>query len=310
MTTASKRHLDDKEIQGQVEDELGLYVYMLVDPRTETPFYVGKGRGLRWRSHEWAFPEPSDDVADQEELNRKNQRISSIQSEGLHPETWILRYGMNASEYTAVEAATIDLLSTFAIAPRKTGISPVLPLGLLAKGNERPLVNERREAARGHGIRLLTEIYDELAAPLLTNRTPMLMIKLGGWVDEPGKVADGGSREGHGYKHEWLVSKIRDQHLQELGESVRGDWNIAEWRFDEANPDRVRYLVAVHRGVTRGLFEIEPGSFTYSENPRRKSLNVEPLREGELWNDVVGPHGHIVPGIGKGTQNPVFYWPR
>ena len=38
------RHQDNKRVHQQVADELGLYVYMLVDPRTGVPFYVGKGR--------------------------------------------------------------------------------------------------------------------------------------------------------------------------------------------------------------------------------------------------------------------------
>ena len=35
----------------QVSDELQQYVYALVDPSTQVPFYVGKGRGLRHAAH-------------------------------------------------------------------------------------------------------------------------------------------------------------------------------------------------------------------------------------------------------------------
>lgn len=296
--------------KGQVEDELGLYVYMLVDPRTHTPFYIGKGRGLRWAAHEDAVPETVDIDEDKPEMDRKIRRISEIKAAGLRPETWILRYGMSKQEYTAVEAAVIDLLNTFTIEPSEGTANPILPLGLLQKGDKRPLVNARREASRGHGIRSMSEIYDELTAEPLTNQTRMLMIKLGGWVDDPSPLPDGGSRAGYGFKHEWLVSEIRERHLDELGDAARGAWNIAEWRFTESNPERYEYLVAVHGGVTRGLFHIIPNSFTYSDDPSRKSVAVEPVRSGPLWEDVVGRHGHTVPGMRRGTQNPVYYWPR
>lgn len=36
----------DNDVKKQVGAELGLYVYMLLDPRNGMPFYVGKGRGF------------------------------------------------------------------------------------------------------------------------------------------------------------------------------------------------------------------------------------------------------------------------
>lgn len=108
-------------------------------------------------------------------------------------------------------------------------------------------MNERREASRGHGVRTLSEIYDEFAAPPLTDRTRMLMIGLAGWKDEADILPDGVPRSGHGFKHERFVSEIREQHLDELGASVRGAWDIAEWRSAETNPNRYGYLVAGSR---------------------------------------------------------------
>lgn len=52
--------LDDRVID-QVASELGRYVYVLVDPRDSRPFYVGKGQGLRFLSHDRAAPETLDE---------------------------------------------------------------------------------------------------------------------------------------------------------------------------------------------------------------------------------------------------------
>lgn len=47
----------DPCVQRQVADELGLYVYMLVDPRASVPFYVGKGRCERLAVHGIMLPD-------------------------------------------------------------------------------------------------------------------------------------------------------------------------------------------------------------------------------------------------------------
>lgn len=39
------------EIPPEVEDNLGYYVYMYIDPRDDMPFYIGKGCGSRVLAH-------------------------------------------------------------------------------------------------------------------------------------------------------------------------------------------------------------------------------------------------------------------
>lgn len=43
--------LNDPRVLEQVANELGLYVYALVDPENGLPFYIGKGRGTRFAAH-------------------------------------------------------------------------------------------------------------------------------------------------------------------------------------------------------------------------------------------------------------------
>jgi hypothetical protein len=59
------------------ETELVYYVYALIDPRNDTPFYIGKGKGRRAKTHLWEVPETR---------NRpKENKIASIRAAGLEP---------------------------------------------------------------------------------------------------------------------------------------------------------------------------------------------------------------------------------
>ena len=103
-------------------------------------------------------------------------------------------------------------------------------------------------------------LIDDYAAPELTTSHPLLLITLNGWQEYPdGEVVAGGRvRYFSGWRPEWLVSSVRRKAYDEIGESVSAWWRV--------NPDVVRqagieHVVAVHRGVTRALFRIEPGSW-------------------------------------------------
>ena len=175
----------DPAVLKQVSDELQLYVYMLVDPRNGIPFYVGKGQGIRAHAH---LAEAMIEIdEDDEERSRKGAAIREIWDAKLEPEVWILRYGLNKQEYTAVEAATIDLLMTFPLFPLRSGEARI-PLAY-----SKQLTNARREQAKGHGITPLQVFIDEYAAPDLNTDKPLLLITLNGWVDEPDGSPEGGS---------------------------------------------------------------------------------------------------------------------
>ncbi len=88
------------KIPQEVEEQLGIYVYAYIDPRTNGVFYVGKGQAGRALSHLNADGE-----------SRKLALIAEIQAAGQEPQLDIVQHGI-PDEDTAlrIEAALIDML--------------------------------------------------------------------------------------------------------------------------------------------------------------------------------------------------------
>jgi hypothetical protein len=200
---------------------------------------------------------------------------------------------------------------SFPVTPGKAG--PRLQLAIQSQ-----LTNARREDARSHGMRLLDSLIDEYAAPPLTTEMPLLLITLNGWNDLPeGEVIAGGAtRYGAGYKPEWLVSASRVRAFEQIGESLSAWWNLSPSSVERRG---IKHVVAVHRGVTRALFEIQTDSWETVASGRfdkrgrpisKTAVKVIPIIEGALFDEVVGRHGHRVIGRAKGAQNSLYYWPR
>jgi hypothetical protein len=103
-----------------VDEKLRAYVYLLIDPRTGRPFYVGRGRGDRCYRHVRAArtaspPEPAagdgpgPDGAEPEAFPALD-RIREAESTGREVRVDILSYGMKGSEASLVERAARDVL--------------------------------------------------------------------------------------------------------------------------------------------------------------------------------------------------------
>ncbi len=85
-------------------EELGFYVYSLVDPRNRKIFYIGKGSGNRVFQHcEAAILE------DEESL--KLNLIRDIMASGAKVEYYILRHKLSEKEALQIESVLIDFLT-------------------------------------------------------------------------------------------------------------------------------------------------------------------------------------------------------
>lgn len=88
------------QIPPEVAERLGFYVYIYIDPRTEKPFYVGKGQDYRVLDH----------LSDEAE-SRKVDRIRELKGLGLEPRLEVLAHALPSEEAALrLEAAIIDLL--------------------------------------------------------------------------------------------------------------------------------------------------------------------------------------------------------
>ncbi len=91
-----------------VAEELGFYVYRLIDPRNGQTFYVGKGRGDR------VFAHINDELAlgeNEEERSMKLETIREIRRARLPPVHVIHRHGMKEEVAIEVEATLIDVFA-------------------------------------------------------------------------------------------------------------------------------------------------------------------------------------------------------
>lgn len=88
----------------QVIEELKIYVYRLVDPRSGKTFYVGRGEGNRVFEHvRGGVAEAEDD-----QLPLRLEIIKDIAAAGHEVMHVIHRYGLTPKEALEVEAAVID----------------------------------------------------------------------------------------------------------------------------------------------------------------------------------------------------------
>jgi hypothetical protein len=88
-----------------VSDNLRCYVYRLIDPRSGTTFYVGRGRGDRVFSHAAGNENAT---TSEEAESQKMKMIQDIKADGFQVVHVIHRHGMNDEVAMEVEAALID----------------------------------------------------------------------------------------------------------------------------------------------------------------------------------------------------------
>lgn len=92
-----------KEFSNAVCERIGYYVYILKDPRNDTIFYVGKGKGNRLFQHVQCALENATD-------NDKYNLIREVHKDGKEVEHFILRHGLEEKLSLEIESTIIDLL--------------------------------------------------------------------------------------------------------------------------------------------------------------------------------------------------------
>lgn len=129
-----------------VIEKIGYYVYVLIDPKTDQVFYVGKGKGNRIFSHiNGAISSP----LESDKLNK----IRSIQSKGLQIKHKIVRHGLTEKESLEVEASLIDFI----------GIQQLTNLVHGHHSDNRGLMN-------------ITEVIAQYNAPKIAIKVPAILI--------------------------------------------------------------------------------------------------------------------------------------
>lgn len=91
------------EFPQSVIENLGFYVYLLIDPADNKIFYVGRGVGNRIFDH---IHEANEGLRSTEKLDK----IRSIISRGEHVKCFIHRHGLNEKEASEVESSLIDFI--------------------------------------------------------------------------------------------------------------------------------------------------------------------------------------------------------
>ena len=86
--------------------KLGFYVYGLIDPYEDVPFYIGKGFGNRVFQHAKGVKLSSDS-------SLKSERIKALIDKGLKIKHVIIRHGLTEKEAFEVDASLIDFSNKF-----------------------------------------------------------------------------------------------------------------------------------------------------------------------------------------------------
>lgn len=90
-----------KQFDTLTQGKLQYYVYCLIDPDTDKPFYVGKGKGNRVFEHAMGAIKGSKE-------SDKIGKINAIRCAGMRVKHVIIRHGLTENEAFKIESTLID----------------------------------------------------------------------------------------------------------------------------------------------------------------------------------------------------------
>ena len=103
------------ELSETTYEKLKYYVYLLIDPRNDEVFYVGKGKGSRILAHLEGESDVGDDAPEKDKL------IRDIKVAGYKVRGDVLRHGLTEKGALEIESAVIDLIGIDKLTNRVKG---------------------------------------------------------------------------------------------------------------------------------------------------------------------------------------------
>lgn len=273
----------DMPLPPEVAERIGpYYVYVLVDPRDDSIFYVGKDTGQRLLAH------GHEALLKAGPRSRKIARINEIRASGNEPRIDVVRHGLDEEAALMVEAALIDCVDGLTNKARRSSLKE-----LVTRYGTPPVGPDSNTTIR-------SSLASPVAPPVGFGAPPAVLIRLKPWEDRRDGIEPGVIRLGHGYRE--------GMSLQDLVDSTRAWWRISP---DTVKQRGIRHAVAVHKGVTRCVMTIgnwiQCGDGGWAHG--RWAFAATPLTHGPVFDEWVGSLGKRV-YFKRGSQNPVTYWPQ
>lgn len=228
----------------RTEEAIGFYVYCLIDPRDDKPFYVGKGVGNRVFAH-------ANDALESGTASDKLDIIRDITDAGQNVGYVIVRHGLDEQTAFSVETALIDFLNFFDVGltnivlghnssafglmtvdevKRKYTAKPLKKLG-----EDCVIININRTYKRAKGTKSFYEATKEMwvMAEWRTKKIKYVLSEYGGFivevfeVNEGGwyKVADHNGKQRWGFEGKQAPNDVRDRYLNRAIKKQRGRAN-------------------------------------------------------------------------------------
>jgi len=236
------------KFDNRTTEEIGYYVYALIDPRNEKPFYIGKGKENRVFAH-------ARNALEQIHVSDKLDTIREIINSGQRVDYLIVQHGLNEETAFAVETALIDFaghfalgLTNIALGHQSSAFGIMTAAEVQRKYRAEPLkslgdgcviININKTYRRAKGSKSFYEATKE-SWVISKQRIPKLKYVLseyGGFIvevfeaDEWYQVKDHSGKERWGFNGKQAPEKVRNLYLNRSIVKKRGAANPVTYRL-------------------------------------------------------------------------------